>query len=170
MSLVTLPRERNNAATAAATKRGIAKVVRGMAGRPPDGPPTESEGPPTGGMERPGSEERLGIAIGGLPPFWPPLPAKAFWLSICEFWRSWLAIVALTYCMRFGSVDMSTESLCCDPLGAPWFALSRLARALASIVAPLGPTVRLCKSASSDGGTPPCWPSPLSWTRVDAAP
>src|SRR5438105_3044044 len=144
MSLMTLPRERNSAATAAATSRGIAMVVNGMAGRPPDGPPTESEGPPTGGMERPGSEDRLGIAMGGLPPFWP-LPAKAFWFSICEFWRSWLAIVAFTYCMRLARVAMSTENLCCDPLEVPWFALRRLARVLASMVAPLGPTVRLCR-------------------------
>jgi len=45
----------------------------------PDGLPTESDDPPTGGMERPGRAERPGSAMGGLPPPWP-LPTKAFWL------------------------------------------------------------------------------------------
>lgn len=139
---------------------------------PPVAPPIEIEGATTEGIERPGRVDIPGSSI--LPPldFMPVAPENAFWLSASELWRSWLAIVEFTYCIRFAMVCMSTESLCCEPVELPWLALSRLDKVLALIEAPLLPTARLWRRALRDGVTSLGFEaaSPLSVTSVEAAP
>jgi hypothetical protein len=136
----------------------------------------ENEGAPTDGIESPENPEMPGRAI------WEPLaarlpfPGKALWLSRSELWSSSLAMVALTYRMRFARVCMSTESFCADwpeaPAWEPGLALSRLARVLALMNAPLLPTPKLCRRALSDCEAPLSWlaDSPFNWTSVEAAP
>ena len=136
------------------------------------GVPTEREGVPMEGIERPENPDTPGRAMGAAAAD-PLLPAKAFWLRRSEFWRSWLARVELAYCMRLARLCMSTrEVLLGLGGGARGGGVVEEARQGVGVDRRAArPTLRLWMRALSAGETSGLfWERPWSWTRVEAAP